>query len=248
MNNQVKEYFQLAQENLDMIIEKEHDKLVMAAQLFKQCMDNNGVVQLFGVKHGLGFAMELGYRAGGLMPFHKMNINDLVMKGKMTQQRYEEADVYDDLQVAHTLVESYNIYDEDMYAIASETGCEGIVVEVALMAKAKGQKVLAVINKRAADASESHHPSGKKLEDVADLVIDTLAPYPDVNVEVEEGVRSGALNTINGNIIAQCITVETYNLYQQAHEDCPILLSANLAGADVHNKAISDKYEGRWNS
>ncbi|MBQ6655516.1 MAG: sugar isomerase domain-containing protein [Erysipelotrichaceae bacterium] len=248
MNNKVRDYFQLAHQNLDLIVRENEDKIHQAAVMFKQCMDNNGVVQLFGVKHGLGFAMELGYRAGGLMPFHKMNVNDLVMKGKLTQKEYEDPAVYDDLSVADKLLENYNIYDEDMYAIASDTGCEAVVVEVALKAREKGQKVLAVINQKAADANESRHPSGKKLQDVADLTIDTLAPYPDVNVEVEPGVKMAALNTYNGNIIAQCITAEAYDLYQQANEDCPILLSQNLAGADVHNKLISDKYEGRWNS
>ncbi len=248
MDNKVKEYFQLARENLDLIVERNEEKIRQAAAMFKQCMDRDGIVQLFGIKHGLGFSMELGYRAGGLMPFHKMSLNDLVMKGLITQKEYEDPAIYDDLSAAGKLVGCHNIHDEDMYAIASDSGCEGVVVEMAMLAKAKGQKVLAVINKRAADASESHHPSGKKLEDMADLVIDTLAPWPDVNIEIEDGVRMGSINTYNGNIIAQCITAEAYDLYQQAGEDCPILLSQNLAGADAHNKNISDKYEGRWNS
>lgn len=248
MDNKVKEYFQLARENLDLIVAENEKEIHQAAEMFKQCMDRDGIVQLFGVKHGLGFSMELGYRAGGLMPFHKMSLNDLVMKGLITQKEYEDPAIYDDLTAAEKLIGCHNIHDEDMYAIASETGCEGIVVEVALKAREKGQKVLAVINRKAADANESHHPSGKKLEEVADLVIDTLAPYPDVVIDMGDGIRMASINTYNGNIIAQCITAEAYDLYQQANEDCPILLSQNLAGADVHNKAISDKYEGRWNS
>lgn len=248
MNNNVRKYFELAKENLDLVVEKNEEEIHKAAEMFKQCMDNDGIVQLFGLRHGLGFAMELGYRAGGLMPFHKMSLNDLVMKGLISQKEYEDPAVYDDLSLADKLLGCYNIHDEDMFAIASDTGCEAIAVEVALKVRAKGQKVLAVINKRAAAGAESHHPSGKKLENVADLVIDTLAPWPDVNIEVADGTSMGSLNTYNGNIIAQCITAEAYDLYQKANEDCPILLSQNLAGADVHNKNISDKYEGRWNS
>ena len=246
MNN-IKKYFDVVHEYLDRIDSECGEEIIEASHMLAECFDNNGIGQLFGLKHGLEFAMELGYRAGGLMPFHKMNLGDLLLRGKITEEQLNDEAIYDNLEIAHMLVENYNTYPEDMYIIVSSGGYEAVAVEVALMAKEAGQKVIAVVNMNEVRQATSHHPSGKLLTDVADLVIDTLAPYPDVTVEVA-GEQMCPIGTINGNIIAQMITGETYNYFVSQGKECPILLSANVKGADVYNRKISDKYVGRWNS
>ena len=88
----------------------------------------------------------------------------------------------------------------------------------------------------------------KKLEDYADLILDTHAEVNDVILEVADGHKMNHVGTINGNVIAQMLTAETYRYLTENGYECPVLLSANLKGADVHNRRLSDKYAGRWNS
>lgn len=243
-----KDFFDCVKARLEVVKDTQRDNVLKAAQMMGDCMEENGVVQLFGLDHGIAFAMELGYRAGGLMPFHKMQTVDLVMKGMITENEFNKPDFNDDVTMAHKLFDAYQIEDTDMYIMVSFAGNEPIMVEAALIAKEKGQKIIAVVNKKLADEAPVKHSSGKKLTDIADLVIDNCADLDDAVLDIDGTHKMCQLGTITGNVIAQMITAETYNYLTSMGKECPILLSANVKGADVHNKAMSDKYAGRWNS
>ena len=247
MNN-IRKYFDVVQDYLDLIEKNSGETVRKAAELFIECFEQDGLVQLFGIKHGAELAMELGYRAGGLMPFHRITVAEAVMKGTVTQEETEDPAFYDDPDLAARLINSYNVYPTDMFLISSSGGGEAVAVEAALIGKREGRKVIAVVNMNEVKETKNTHPSGKNLVDVADLVIDTYAPYPDVNIELPDGQKMCQVNTLCGNIIAQMITAETYRMLTEQGKDCPILLSVNVKGADAHNKAISDRYDGRWNS
>ena len=107
---------------------------------------------------------------------------------------------------------------------------------------------MAVVSKDLVSVSTSTHPSKDNLVDVADLVIDNHAKASDALIDVDGVHKMNQVSTITGNIIAQMLTAETYHYLTDAGVECPVLLSANVKGADKHNRALSDKYLGRWNS
>ena len=127
--------------------------------------------------------MELGYRAGGLMPFHKIDARDLVLRGVITEEEFNDPSFVNNTEMAQRLLDLYRIEEEDMYIIVSEHGCEALTVETAKIVKESGKKIIAVLSKKAADANVSMHPTNTKLEDYADLVIDTHAEAEDVIVD-----------------------------------------------------------------
>lgn len=243
-----KEFFQAALNRLDVVKEDQRENIQAAAKMMGDCMENNGIVQLFGLNHGRAFSMELGYRAGGLIPFHQFNTVDLVMRGVISEDEFNASDFNDNVDMAEKLWSCYNIVESDMFILISFAGNEGIIVETALKAKAAGHKLIAVVSKKQADKAVSRHPSGKKLTDVADLVIDNGADEVDALLDVDGVHKMNQIATIAGNVIAQMITAEVYRYLTGLGKDCPVLLSANVKGADVHNKELSDKYLGRWNS
>ena len=241
------EFFDLARSYIPGIIE-EKSCIISAAVLMGDCMNNNGLVQLCGINHGLAFSMELGYRAGGLMPFHQFKIADLLMRKVITEVQYNDPEIDSDVTIAHKMLNMYNVYPQDMFIFASYPGNEPVVVELALVAKQKGQKIIAVVDRKLSDSSPALHSTGQKLTDLADVVLDVLAPYPDTVLTLSDGTKFGQVSTICGNILAQMLTAETYRYLKESGKPAPILLSANVKGADVHNRAISDMYLGRWNS
>ncbi len=241
-----KEFFDVAKKHLEEIKAMQHDQILQAAKMMGDCMETNGVVQLFGIGHGLAFSMELGYRAGGLMPFHQMKYKDLALRGIISEEQLHDPAINNDISITHKLFDLYNIFDEDMFILVSYAGNEPVLVETALLAKEKNQKIIAVVNKKLADESVAIHPSGKTLLDLADLVIDIMAPNPDTVITLSNGDQINQVSTICSNVIAQMLTAETYHYLKETGKDCPVLLSANVKGADVHNKAISDRYLGRW--
>ena len=243
-----KEFFDVANSYLEKLRVTQKEATLEVAKIMGDCMINNGIVQLFGIDHGIAFSMELGYRAGGLMPFHRISVSDLVLRNVITESELTKPDFNMDISMAHKLLSIYNIHAEDMFIIISSAGNEPIVVEVALEAKKRNQKVVAILSKSHVDASPTLHSSGNKLSDLADVMLDVTASYPDLVVKLSDGNNFNQVSTICGNVIAQMLTAETYRYLKENGKDCPILLSANVKGADEHNRAISDKYLGRWNS
>ena len=76
-----------------------------------------------------------------------------------------------------------------MFLIASNSGVNGSIVGMALKAKDHGHQVIAVTSLEHTNAVTPKHPSGKRLSEVADVVIDTLAPYGDTTMSIGEGDR-----------------------------------------------------------
>jgi uncharacterized phosphosugar-binding protein len=70
--------------------------------------------------------------------------------------------------------------------------------------------VIAIVSRRHCEQSAPAHSSGKKLIDVADVVVDNQCPPGDCVVELE-GMewRTGPTSTLTGAMIINMIRVET---------------------------------------
>ena len=56
-------------------------------------MLNDGIIQLFGVNHDRALPMELGFRAGGLVQYHQINIDNAILRGAVNDE-YENTTWY----------------------------------------------------------------------------------------------------------------------------------------------------------
>ena len=109
---------------------------------------------------------------------------------------------------------------------------------MAKRAKANGQKVVGVVNKKSYDKVNG------TLLDHCDAWLDMGADEPDTALEVN-GVKVGQLSSTVANVIAQMLTAEIYKWFIDHGKQAPVLLSANIKGADVHNNALTDPYGRR---
>ena len=233
-----KAYFELIKDRVSDAYEKQKDQIKAVAEMFSSCMENMGVVQLFGVRHGEEFVNELNYRAGGIAPFHGLKLKELVLKELLKQDEIDSGEVYGDLSVIDKFARIYDLDDRDMYCLVSFYGNEPLIVELARRAKEKGQKVVAVVNRK------SYDKYGGKLLDYADLYLDMDADEPDLALDID-GIKTGQLSSTVCNVIAQMITAEVYNSFVSKGKEAPVLLSANIKGADIHNNSLTDPYVRR---
>ena len=234
----VKEYFDLIKDRVDLAYESQKDAMKEVAALFGECMDNGGVVQLFGVRHGEEFVNELNYRAGGIAPFHGLKLRDLVLKGFVDQKDVDSGKVYEDLSVIGKFPKAYDLDDRDMLCLVSFYGNEPLVVEMARNAKEKGQKVVGVVNKKSYDLHEG------KLLDYCDAYLDMCAEEPDIAIDLN-GTKIGQLSSTVSNVTAQMLTAEIYAYFVNEGKEAPVILSANVKGGDVHNNSLTDPYGRR---
>ena len=157
-----------------------------AIALIVDSVANGGVLQAFGTGHSQAFAMEIAGRAGGLIPTARVALGDLV--AVLGQDRSvlangssleREPTVVDDLwQVADPA-------PADVFLIASNSGVNGSIVGFALKAKENGHAVIAVTSLEHTARVTPKHPSGKRLSEIADVVIDNLAPYGDATLTLD---------------------------------------------------------------
>ncbi len=234
----MKQYFDLVKMKVDEAHENQKDKIVRVAEMFGRCMENNGVVQLFGVRHGEEFVNELNYRAGGIAPFHGLKLKDLILKEKIRQEDVDSGKIYEDLSVADKFEEIYELDGRDMYCLVSFCGNEPLILELARRVKERGQKLVGVVNKK------SYDRCGGTLLEYCDEWLDMSADEPDTALCLE-GTKVGQLSSTVSNCIAQMLTGEIFAYFEKQGKRAPVLLSANIKGADVHNDSLTDPYGRR---
>jgi uncharacterized phosphosugar-binding protein len=137
------------------------------------------------------------------------------------------------------------IHPGDIFVIASNSGVNGSVVGMALLAKEKGHDVIAVTSLQHTAKVRPKHSSGLRLSEVADVVIDNLAPYGDATLALPGGVAVGSVSSITSAFIAQLLTIGVAQRMSGDGQVPPLYLSANIPGGDEHNHALEGKYEGR---
>jgi uncharacterized phosphosugar-binding protein len=225
--------------------EAEAGALDAAVELMVDAIDAGGVVQVFGTGHSEAFAMEVAGRAGGLIPTNKIALRDVVLRGSRDAGALKGSSLERDPGVVEELFDISPVAAPDVFIIASNSGVNGSIVGLALLVKSRGHKLIAVTSLEHTAAVETKHPSGVRLSEVADIVIDNMAPFGDTTLELAGGAGVGAVSSITAAFIAQLLTIGAAERIRAAGKTPPIYISANIPGGDEHNRALEDLYENR---
>ncbi|GAB3609945.1 sugar isomerase domain-containing protein [Humibacter ginsengiterrae] len=228
-----------------MTAEADAGALDPAIDLLVDAVVAGGVLQAFGTGHSEAFAMEIAGRAGGLIPTNRIALRDVVLRGSREVDILGGSSLERDPAIVDELFELTPVGEHDVFLIASNSGVNGSIVGMALKAKETGHKVIAVTSLEHTDAVEPKHPSGKKLRDIADVVIDNKAPYGDATLELSGGVKAGAISSITAAFIAQLLTLAVAERIGESGQTPPVYISANIPGGDEHNQALEDLYRDR---
>jgi len=216
-----------------------------AIAVIAAALDAGGVVQAFGTGHSEAFAMEIAGRAGGLIATNRIPLRALVLRGGRDLSDLGGAELERDANVADDLLALFDLNPSDVFIIASNSGVNGSIVGMALGAKARGHKLIAVTSLDHTNRVQPKHPSGKRLSEVADIVIDNLAPFGDSTLELDGRIGVGAVSSITAAFIAQRITIGVAETMRRRGKTPPIYISANIPGGDEHNRALEDLYGER---
>lgn len=217
-----------------------------AASLIAGRIRDGGVVHVFGAGHSRAFAMELAGRAGGLACVHAIGLEEVAQAEGRKGLSINLPELERAPETAHKLLGLCRLEPNDAWIIVSNSGRNGCPVELALEVKRLGMPVIAVTSLAHSTATTSRHPSGKRLYELADVVIDNCAPYGDTLLEVEgTPLRACAGSSIAGAYIAQALTAEIVGRLLEWGKVPPLFISANVDGSDEHNAAVQQRYQGR---
>jgi uncharacterized phosphosugar-binding protein len=216
-----------------------------AIGLMTGAIEAGAVIQAFGTGHSEAFAMEIAGRAGGLIPTNKIALRDLVLQGSLPVDELGGSGLERNPDIVAELWEISPIHPGDVFVIASNSGVNGSIVGMALVAKEKGHDVIAVTSLEHTAQVKPKHPSGLRLSEIADVLIDNLAPYGDATLALPGGIAVGSVSSITSAFIAQLLTIGVAERMNGDGRVPPLYLSANIPGGDEHNHALEKQYEGR---
>lgn len=227
---------------LDTLYDSQSENIEKCAQAMKECIKAGGVVHVFGSGHSVGLGIDIKNRVGSLVPIHIMEMSHFVSKGGVPVKEFlDKTNIFERKPgVASKLYELYDIKPEDIFIVISNSGINGIVIDIASLAKQNGHKVVIITSMKHTLAEEPRHPSGKKLYEYGDIVIDNCGPHGDALIETDGVAKVCSVSSICNNCIAQAMAARTIELLQEDGADLPI-----LTGEKDHDKQLLKKYEGR---
>jgi len=235
---------------LERVRQTQADTIRQAAHLFADSIERSGVVQAYGTGHSRAFTMELAGRAGGLVAVNRIDLEDLALHANWPLERVRRSDIERDIEAGRTILSCYRIEPQDIFIIASQSGVNAAIVEVAQEVKVCGHSLVAVTSLDHTQHVEPRHPSGKKLYELADIVIDNCGPYGDALLDVPMGAISGkacAVSSLSTMLIAQMLTAETIQALIKRGVEPLVYQSANTPGGIEQAERMKQRYEGRIN-
>lgn len=229
-SSEADEYLEGVTTILREVAASQRDQVARFAKLWSDAIVDGKLLYVFGSGHSRFIAGELYWRAGGLAP---VNVIDDPTNG--TAERIEG--------YAATFVEHYDIGAGDIVVVISNSGINAVPLEVALFAKGKGATVIALTSLTHSNSVVSRHSSGKKLFELADIVLDTQVPPGDAIRDLHpSGLRAGPVSTVISTALLNAVVVQTARNILNAGGVPPVLISANVAAGDDHNKRLAERY------
>ena len=227
------QYLREAIAALNAVQETQGEVITKAAEAFADAVQNDRSIFAFGASHSFILAEEMVYRTGGLMlvnPIYPHGMN-LFVRPLTATSRWERV-----LGLGKEVLNSAPIKAGDVLVIASTSGRNAVAIDMAIAAKEQGITTIGITSLAYSQGVTSRHPSGKKLLDICDIVIDNCAPHGDAAVSVpgfEQKV--GPLSSVTGCAIVNSIVAQTVQILVDRGVEPPVFVSANLDGGDEYN-------------
>lgn len=236
------ELFEIVQKQAEEMIGTQSSNIELAAQIMSDTLVDEGIIHTFGCGHSQMFAMEMFYRAGGLVPVNALLIPHLslhpVAKLSTIMERQEGfVETYLDLE---------RTTSADTMIITSISGRNGAVVDMALAAKNKGMKVIALTSEKFSSSVSSRHSSNKKLMDVADVVLDINCVHGDAVLSMPDMEHKFVgTSTILGMLMIQSIVAQTIENAVKKGVKPPVWVSSNTEAGDKINAEYLKTYKDK---
>ncbi len=226
---------------------REQESLIhSAANKFADTILRGRMVHLFASGHSRIMVEEMWPRYGSFPGFNpivelSLTFHNLVVGATGQRQAMFLENVSG---FAARILRNFDIKEGDSAFVISSSGCNVVPVEMAEEFQKRGVKVVALISQEHSDASTSKHRDGKKLQDFADLVLDTGAPVGDAMVKIDgldTPVAPGS--TVGGCLIVNAIKAEVAERLTQAGQPPKVLTAGAVCGAEKATELFEAAYD-----
>ena len=238
------------------------DAIQKAADWFSETILSDRMVHLFGSGHSRILVEEMWPRYGSFPGFNPIVELSLTFHNQVVGANGQRQAMF--LENTHGLAEkilrNYDLSKTDSALIASSSGCNVVPIEIAQIFREKEINVVAIISRNHSEPSESRHKSGKKLQDFADIVLDTGAPIGDAMTQID-GIETPVApgSTVGGCMLINAIKAEVADRLTKAGQPPNVLTAGAIVGKkqatelfeaayDEHSRRLAKLYENLGNN
>src|SRR5262249_59735750 len=181
----IQDYINKCQKILETVSGQEK-QMSEAARWFAETILSGRMVHVFGSGHSRIMVEELWPRYGsfpGFNPIVELSLtfhNPVVGANGQRQAMFLE----NVSGLAERILRNFAITRQDSALVISSSGCNLVPIEMAEQFRKRKVRVVAIVSLQHDNATASKRRDGKKLQDFADLVLDTGAPVGDAMVRV----------------------------------------------------------------
>jgi len=246
MSSAAETYFDKTLALLTRLKETQGPAIEKAAQLCADRIAKGGLVFLFGNGHSRMMCEEMTPRQGcfpGFVALVELSLsnhaNIVGTNGLRAPLHLEKYEGY-----AEEILKGFKFGPNDAFIVVSTSGLRPVIVEMALGAKKRGLPVIGIVSLAHAAQAPAGHSSGKKLSDVADLVVDNQCPPGDCIVELP-GLewRTGPTSTVTGGMIMNMLRCRVAELLIEKGKPPVLLPSHQFVGNTGAAEQLDRFYE-----
>lgn len=239
-------YLDAAQQIMNRIRETQMDAIERAAQLCAAAIADEYLVHLFGTGHSRIPIEEIFPRHGSFPGFHPIVELSMTFHTQVVGANGQrQAMLIEKMPgLGETILRNFVFRPRDVFIIFSNSGVNNVIMEVAEGAKRRGMVVIGVVSVEHMLATPPRYSGGKRLNDVADLIIDNCTPKGDALVAIDgldEPVGPGS--TVGYALIVNALKSRVAELLTAAGKPPLVLTSSVLCGAERSAELFERTYD-----
>lgn len=219
--------------------------LDQGATLMAEALASRNLVHLFGSGHSVLPTQDAFPRYGGFVGLHPLTDprvmwHDVLGSGGVRELLWlERTEGYIERFLSHEPIRG-----GDVLIAISHGGRNSAAIEASMYCRERGVKVIAITSK-ANYSRPAEHSTGKRLGDVADVVVDTGVPVEDALVQVEGWNRPvGGASTIVAMALVQELNVRAAEKLAARGVELPTFVSPTVPGASLaSNDEVFEAHE-----
>ncbi len=244
-----KRYFDLIQERMTYVVETQSEAIDQAAEACANSIEKGKLVFTFGTGHGSFPAMEMFPRTGTAVGFRPIVESSMIsfhrVLGDMGARQYRF--IHGQEGYGKAILSAHQLDPEDTMMIFSHSGLNAVNIDIALGAKELGMTLIGITSIPHSSSTPSRHSCGKRLYELADVVIDTGVPKSDASIYID-GLEHpvGATSTSITIAIAHAINAATVEKLIQRNYKPFIMVNPNTSSKAEATKQNDLNYTELW--
>jgi len=205
------------------------------SRLCADAIAGDGLVHLFGTGHSRIPVEEMFPRYGSYPGYHPIAELSMTFHTQVVGANGQRQAMFIERVsgLAEQILANFTMGPPDVLMVFSASGRSAVPIEFAMGARERGVKVIAVTSLEQTHAQPASHPTGTRLLDHADVVLDLATPEGDAMVTVP-GLETpvGPGSTLAYVAFVNAVKVRTAELLVARDAMPPVITAEAVVGAE----------------